>query len=373
MSGRSPFDTGILTNEIKAFDILKPDDIWSFYLKQNGYYCSSGGKVHHGYMPLPDKVHTQLYSDDRKFFPRDLQVRPGVTVEALGGVGGGMATLDPEDDQGYYDAQSAQSFVEFLKNYDGRAPFYREVGFFSPHTPFITPARFKKLYRVADFQYPPEWDEEVKENGTLSDEVQANFRTHKKLHWQKSVRNYFSAVSHGDYHLGLVWDALQASPHGKDTIMVLLTDHGLHLGEKRRFGKSTLLEQVANVPLIIFDPKRPVRQDIKDPVALIDVGPTVLDMVGLPLPPNNLGRSLLPLLAGTDVGHARSVPTFRADGASIRKGRFRFTRTAAGKAVVHDLVEDWWQRHPHGPDHPAFSELSEAHRAVCADYGAWFN
>lgn len=372
MSGRSPCETGILDNKTKAFSVLKPEDIWSYQLKENGFYCSSGGKVHHGYVPLPDGIHEKLYSDGKKFFPRDLRLRPDVNSRAFGGAGGGHATLDPEDDMGYYDAQSAKSFVEFLDRFDSDAPFYREVGFFSPHSPFITPVRFKNLYRAVDFQYPSEWDEELKVDGALSDEVSANFRTHDKRYWQRSVRNYFSAVSHGDYHLGLVWDALQASPHAKNTIVVLLTDHGLHLGEKRRFGKSTLLEQVANVPFIIYDPERPMRQDIDEPVALIDVGPTVLDIVGLPALPRSLGQSLLPLISKPETSGERAVPTLRADGASIRKGRYRFTRTLAGKAMLHDLVDDWWQRHPQGPEHPAFAELSEAHRAVCAAYDLQF-
>lgn len=372
MSGRSPCETGILDNKIKAFSILKPEDIWSYQLKSNGFYCSSGGKVHHGYVPLPDNIHEQLYSDHRKFFPRDLRLRPDVRSRAFGGTGGGIATLDPEDDMGYYDAQSAQSFTEFLDRYEGDAPFYREVGFFSPHTPFITPLRFKNIYRTLDFQYPPEWDEELREDGAHSDEVKVNFRTYDRRYWQRSVRNYFSAVSHGDYHLGMVWDTLQASPHAKNTVVVILTDHGLHLGEKRRFGKSTLLEQVANVPFIIHDPERPERQDIEKPVGLIDVGPTIMDMVGLPPPPRSLGRSLLPLMIGPETAADYAVPTLQADGASIRKGRYRFTRTMAGKATLHDLVEDWWQRHPQGPEHPAFSELSEAHQAICAAYDLQF-
>lgn len=372
MSGRSPCETGILDNKTNAFSVLKPEDIWSYQLKSHGYYCSSGGKVHHGYVPLPDDVHTQLYSDGKKFFPRDLQLRPDVKSKSFGGSGKGLATLDPEDDEGYYDAQSARSFIEFLGRYDGEAPFYREVGFFSPHSPFITPLRFKNLYRAVDFEYPPEWDEELKPDGALSDEVRVNFRTYDKRFWQRSVRNYFSAVSHGDHHLGVVWDALQASPHAANTVMVLLTDHGLHLGEKRRFGKSTLLEQVANVPFIVHDPARPQRQEIETPVALIDVGPTILDMVGLPAPPRSLGRSLVPLLRGADAAADRAVPTLQAAGASVRMGRYRFTRTMAGKAVLHDLVDDWWQRHPQGPDHPAFAELSAAHRDVCAAYDLSF-
>lgn len=370
MSGRSPIETGILDNRIKAFSILKPQDIWSHDLKRDGYFCSSGGKVHHGYVPLPDEIHNQLYSDARKFFPRDLRVRPGIKTKASGGAGGGISTLDPEDDAGYYDAQSAQSFANFIAEYNGAAPFYREVGFFSPHNPFITPIRFKNLYRVGDFQYPAEWGDELEESAERSDVVRVNFKTFKKRHWQKSVRNYFSAISHGDHHLGTVWDALQSSRHAGNTIVVLLTDHGLHLGENRRFGKSTLLEQVANVPFIIHDPDRPVRREVQDPVGLIDVGPTVLSMVGLPAPAHNLGRSLVPLMNGAETSPGRAVPTLQSDGVSIRMGRYRFTKYRSREATLHDLVDDWWQQRELGPDHPSYDELSGAHRAICAEYGA---
>ncbi len=370
MSGRSPIETGILSNRIEAFSILKPGDIWSHGLKRNGYFCSSGGKVHHGYVPLPGAIHDQLYSDAPKQFPRDLRLRPGVSANISGGTGGGIATLDPEDDGGYYDAHSARSFADFIANYDGDAPFYREVGFFSPHNPFITPARFKQLYRVGDFEYPPEWDEELQPEGERSESVRANFKTDRKRHWQKSVRNYFSAISHGDHHLGTVWNALQSSRHAGNTILVILTDHGMHLGEKRRFGKSTLLEQVANVPLILHDPARPRPKEVADPVGLIDVGPTVLAMLGLPAPPHGLGQSLVPLLQGAGSRADRAIPTFRADGASIRLGRYRFTRTRDGGTSLHDLAEDWWQQRDLGPGHPAHAELAQAFAEVCKHYGA---
>ena len=76
--------------------------------------------------------------------------------------------------------------------------------------------------------------------------------------WRLNVRNYFAALSHGDYHLGRVWDALQASEHGQNTIVVILSDHGFLLGARKRFYKTTLWEQSVGTPLIIRDP-RPAR------------------------------------------------------------------------------------------------------------------
>jgi choline-sulfatase len=373
MSASSPHKTKLFNNDIKTFEVLKPADMWSYQLKQNGYFCSSGGKVHHGYKPLPQKIHDALYSDERKFFPIDLKRRTNIETSLAGGVGGGISTTDPADDSIFYDSRSADSFIDFISNYEGEQPFYREVGFFSPHTPFITPVRFKKMYKLADFTYPDEWDEEVDASIETASSVRTNFKTYKSVYWKKSVRNYFAALSHGDYHLGRIWDALQSSPHGKDTIVVILTDHGLHLGEKRRFGKSTLLEQVANVPFIIHDPENPEAKDVYDPVALMDVGPTILNMVDLPPLTDCIAKSLVPLMKGEESWPDRAIPTLQAASASVRKGPYRFIRHENGDTEFYDIKADWWQKKPLGPDHPDFDEVRQAHLACCKEYGLDFN
>lgn len=371
MSAQPPHITGIHANE-KVFGRVKPQEMWSYRMKENGYFCSSGGKVHHGYKPLAEEIHEILYSDERKFFSADMRHNPQIAADIVGGAGGGVATTDPKDDGRFYDDQSANSFIDFISSYDRDQPFYREVGFFSPHTPFITPKRFKDLYRPSEFEYPPEWSAELDPDKNAPVPEWANFKTHKARYWKLSIRNYFSAMSHGDYHLGRVWDALQASAHAKDTIVIILTDHGMHLGEKRRFGKSTLLEQVANVPLIIHDPDRAKPQVIEDPVALLDVGLTVLDMVGLPAMEGRLGQSLVPLMNGTASWPDRAIPTLKRDSASVRKGRYRFIRNSTGECEMYDIKSDWWQMKRLGPDHPDYQDMFEAHHACCKAHGCDF-
>ncbi|WBU63650.1 sulfatase-like hydrolase/transferase [Paracoccus aerodenitrificans] len=372
MSSQPPHVTGV-HNNAKAFQRLRPQDTWSYQLKVDGYFCSSGGKIHHGYKPLPQEVHDILYSDERKYFSADMKHNPNVPADITGGSGGGVSTTDPKDDARYYDDQSANSFINFISIYDRDQPFYREVGFFSPHTPFMTPKRFKDLYKPSLFEYPPEWSAEIDPEKTDPIPSWANFKTHKTRYWKLSIRNYFSAMSHGDYHLGRVWDALQASEHAKNTIVIILADHGMHLGEKRRFGKSTLLEQVANVPLIIYDPDSPRPQRIEDPVALLDVGPTVLNIANLPEMEGRLGRSLVPLMNGTKEWPDRTVPTLKRDSASVRKGRYRFIRYETGECEMYDLQNDWWQMAPLEPDHPDYDEVFEAHLACCRAHGLDFN
>lgn len=369
MSGKPPSQTGVYSNRTKAFEAMEPRSMWQCRLKDDGYFCSSGGKVHHGFKPLSKVVHDILYSDQPKRFPIDLKLRKGIAQASNGGNGGGIYNTDPKDDVSYYDAHSAKSFANFIQTYDRDEPFYREVGFFSPHSPFITPQRFKQMYGITDFHYPAAWENEFQRSDTARKTVSMNFKTGNRRNWRKSVRNYFAAFSHGDYHLGTVWDALMASPHADNTVVILLTDHGHHLGENGRFGKSTLYEQCALVPLIIYDPDNPQPQVVQQPVALLDVGPTVLDYAGLPPQPDFLGRSLRPIVNGADADQDRTVGTFNTHGSSIRKGSYRFVRYNDGTTELYNLDEDWWQQKNLGPTHPEFAGMEQAHAQLCRSYG----
>ena len=85
MTGRTPHELGILDNGTFIFDRYGARDIWSFRLKQAGYFCSSGGKVHHKYKPVPARIQKDLYSDGRKAFGDDMSLPPGVACKSFGG------------------------------------------------------------------------------------------------------------------------------------------------------------------------------------------------------------------------------------------------------------------------------------------------
>ncbi len=204
----------------------------------------------------------------------------------------------------------------------------------------------------------------------MDDDAPPNIDAGNYRFWSKSLRNYFAAVTYVDHQLGRVWDALKGSPHADNTLVILVSDHGLHLGERNRFRKHTLWEQVANVPLILHDPTRPEGKVVTDPVALIDIAPTVADYLSLPPGDPYLGQSLRPLVE-TDASAAdRAVPTFLDRSAAIRKGRYRFIRYRDGSEQLYDLEADWWQTQDLGPGHPAYGEMRAAFEACCADYGA---
>ncbi len=369
MSGKSPHQSGVFDNKTPFYDRIEPRDMWPYLLRESGYFCSSGGKVHHGFKPLPTPIHEVFYDDEPKHFRIDWELPPEKAQVSLGGKGKGFATTDDADDGYYHDAHSAKSAIKFLNEYSSEAPFYREVGFYSPHGPCITPLRFKEMYPFKELKRPESWQGGFHTSKYIAETSSEDFGTYRAgAFWAKSVRNYFSAISHADHHLGQVWDALKASPHADNTVVIILSDHGFMLGERNRLRKSALWEQVANVPVIVHDPASPEARVVNDPVALLDVGQTALDYAGLPQLPDCLGHSLRPYLSGASEP-SRAVPTFMYDDVSIRKGKYRLIRYVDGTTEFYDLEADWWQTQDLGQDHPDYDAMLQALSEACADYG----
>lgn len=314
-----------------------------------------------------------LYSDHRKRFSLDPRKRnfkdnkvPNRTP--YGGFRGGLATINDEGEQSLYDDQSTRSALSFLQSYDGDAPFYREVGLAATHGPWTTPSRFKDQHKPRRFKQPAEWEAGFEPCETMETVSPRNYLNERLGFWQKSIQTYFAAMSYVDYNIGRIWDAIKTSPHARDTIIVILSDHGMHLGERQRFCKRTLWEQVANVPLIIHDPDQPQGQVVTDPVGLVDVGPTLFDMLGLEPLEQVQGRSVRPLMQGVP-DPDRAVPTFIYSNAAIRKGDYRFIRYSDGSTQLFDLTKDWWQTRDLGKDHPAYDKLATAHMDCCLRHG----
>lgn len=377
MSGKAPHQSGVTGSDKNYFDKIAPQELWPYRLRQQGYFCSSGGKVMRGFVPLPGPVHRVLFSDRRRRFTIERRKRydgpddeggPQIERVKYGGFRGGLATVNEEDDKTFYDYQVASSAAAFLRKHPAGKPFYREVGFSGPHGPWTTPKRFKEMYDTRSIKQPKVWADGFDDNAYISALTTPNIDSTRVKKWRRSVRNYFSALTHTDHHLGRVWDALKASRHAKNTIVILLSDHGFHLGERSLFRKHTLWEQVANVPLIIHDPANPVGQVVTDPVALLDVGPTVMDVLNLPAMEGCVGHSLRPLMQ-LETAPARVVPTFLHDNAAVRCGQYRFIRYADGSTQFYDLSTDWWQTRDLGPTHPDYAKTARAHAACCKAYG----
>ena len=149
------------------------------------------------------------------------------------------------------------------------------------------------------------------------------------------------ALAFVDHQVGRVLDALDKSPHAKNTIVVLLSDHGWHLGEKERWAKRSLWNDGTRVPLIVAAPGYTGNQKSDRPVGLIDIFPTLLSLSGLPARKDLEGRDLKPLLKKPDAKWDRPILTsFSPHNHSLRATRWHYIRYADGSEELYDHQSD---------------------------------
>jgi arylsulfatase A-like enzyme len=136
-------------------------------------------------------------------------------------------------------------------------------------------------------------------------------------------------------------DAIENSPHADNTIIVLWSDHGFHLGEKLITGKNTLWEESTRVPLIIAGPEVFRAAFCAEPVELLDIFPTLCQLTGFPLPKQLEGHSLVPQLKDTKtVREWPAISNHNPGNDSVRDQRWRYIRYVDGSEELYDLGND---------------------------------
>jgi arylsulfatase A-like enzyme len=159
--------------------------------------------------------------------------------------------------------------------------------------------------------------------------------------WDHAVQAYLASVTFADHCVGTVLDALDASPHAENTIVVLFSDHGFHLGEKQRWAKRSLWEDGTRVPLIIAGPGLPRHQRTDRPAELLDVFPTLLQLANLDADPELEGQSLVPLLENPNAEWDHpALTSFGPGNFAVRSTRYRFIQYHDGSQELYDHAND---------------------------------
>jgi len=164
--------------------------------------------------------------------------------------------------------------------------------------------------------------------------------------WQPAVAAYLAVLSYVDGQVGRLLDALDEGPHAENTAIVLWSDHGLHLGEKRHWGKWTGWERATRVPLVIVPPRNTTAGFAgpgvcRRPVSLIGLYPTLIELCGLPQNKDLDGRSLVPYLRRPDAPATRPArTTFGRGNTAVRSERWRLIRYADGTEELYDHASD---------------------------------
>jgi arylsulfatase A-like enzyme len=311
------------------------------YFKDNGYYTLSGGKVlHHGFNGrLAGAIDRSLV---RKRSPRPK--KPMNRPSDWSGAWDWGAY--PAEDAEMADHQLARNAAEALKD-DFEKPFFMSVGFFRPHVPLFVPPKWFDLYDTKSLTLPknPKSDLDDLPMNFLGINNYAVAPTHAQVvkHGkQRSLTHaYLASISFVDHCVGIVLDALKSSPHAENTLIVLWSDHGFHLGEKQHWAKRTLWEESTRVPLLFAGPGIKAGKACPQPASLLDIYPTLVQLCKLPENRHLEGLSLVPQLNDPTTPRDRPAITSSYFGNhSIRSRDWRLIVYNDGAKELYDHRND---------------------------------
>jgi arylsulfatase A-like enzyme len=265
----------------------------------------------------------------------------------------------PERDEEMPDFESASWAIDRLGEMPKTKPFFLAVGFHRPHVPFYVPEKWFEAFPLDQVQLPEvTYDDfdDIPANSMGMHEL-PRYPTWKFLRknqqFEKCVQAYLACIAFVDHQVGRVLDALEASPHAANTVIVLFSDHGYHLGEKDRVSKHSLWEESTRVPLIIVQPGQPT-QTCDQPVGLIDLYPTLLEFCGLPARKELEGMSLAPLMKDPKADWRFSIlTTYARENHALRSQRYRYIRGEDGSEELYDHANDpnEWTNLAKNPEH----------------------
>ena len=185
----------------------------------------------------------------------------------------------------------------------GGRPWFAHTSFVDPHHPFNAPVPHNRLYAPAEMPVPPRLDREACFPSGLPSPVQVRIDRMAQAGddlWQWALANYYGMVSHIDWCIGMLLDGLAAQGQLDNTLIVFIADHGEYVGDHRLLYKGSLLfDGIMRVPLIVtWGDRLQAGRRVRSLVQEIDVYPTVMSLVGLPIHAGVQGKDLSPMLTG---------------------------------------------------------------------------
>lgn len=224
------------------------------------------------------------------------------------------AKFTAEDSSGAFLVDEAIKYLSVRLN----SPWFVHLSFLSPHPPYIVPEPFHDLYDAKDMPLPvrretPEqeavqhpWLEHYLFNQTGAGyTIGADSRDNLSISEQdlRQIRaTYYSMITEVDAQIGRLMDYLKTAGAYDDTLIIFTSDHGDHLGDHWMFSKYSHFEQSFHIPLIVRDPRPEARLASGTVVDAftesIDVMPTILERLGIEIPTQCDGHSLLPFCRG---------------------------------------------------------------------------
>ncbi len=375
LSGLYPESTGVVSNTADIRDTRPGTVSLPQRFRDSGYWTAAVGKIFHNEKMQPKDLAWHEYHmfqndthglevDARREFEAargSIEKRENrkewraflsaYSKQTRGQTPPGYGPTDLED-AGHRDGKNARKVAAWLESgANGDKPFFIACGIHKPHVPFLAPQKYFDQFPIEDIEYEPmrrnDWAD-IPKKAASHRYVAFGFEFEKEddALRREYIQAYHACIAFIDAQLGIVFDALKESGLWEDTIVVFTSDHGYHLGEHSMWGKVTLFEECARVPMMMRVPGvTPAGTQSDALVEHVDFYPTLLELCGLEAAGPLQGRSLTSLLedpSGAGKEFAYTVVSRGKDlGRSIRSDRWRYAEWFdADNAELYDLEND---------------------------------
>lgn len=325
------------------------------YFKEQGYLTIGGGKLYHNSVDPSSEDAAYDFSVSFDNAGHDGQK---VTVKK-DGKKVKMTNITEKSDKSiseHKDGALIKKAITWLDQYsktEASQPFFMSLGIKKPHSPYSCPEEFWKLYqrdKLVLNEIPPPNDIVTdyslsKPTAVLSvhhDTESYDAHTLPEEKKYEMMHGYYACVSYIDNLIGQLIGTLKRNQLYENTIIVFTSDHGYKLGEYQRWGKYTLQEKDAVVPLLIRNPshKNAHGQKSKAIVGLIDLYPTLAELCQIPIPQNLDGLSFKATLENPAISTRQYIRTVLPRAATDLKPR------GAGLSMIHEngyRFHQWWE------------------------------
>lgn len=376
MTGISPGVSGMYENGQKMREVLPDAELLPKYFSRHGYWSSGSGKLLHYFIDAQSWDNYFPKKETENPFPRTLYPDKRPVSLPRGGPWQYIETdwggLDTTDEEFGGDWLVSKYIGEQLSQQHDK-PFFLACGIYRPHEPWFVPQKYFDQFPLEEIQLPPGYQENDLDDLPPAGKKRgpnryfAHIREHGQ--WKQGIQGYLASIAFADAMIGRVMDALEQGPNANNTIVVLWSDHGWHLGEKQHWQKYTAWRACSRVPLIVRVPEATPGLPggtsaggvCKKPVNLLSLFPTLTELAGLPQKADNSGPSLVPLLKDPDADWEHVSVTYLSEAGSfgVSAEDWRYIHYANGDEELYDSTADRyeWTNLATRPEH--FAKLKE--------------
>ena len=256
-----------------------------------------------------------------------------------------------------YDRAIAAESVRWIQEHAEQDNWVLFSSFVAPHFPLIAPEEFAARYRLDDIPLPKLARAEDRDDHPWITALRNCFGHDSYFDdalRRRALLSYGALCSFMDWHFQQICDAIEAAGLAEEALVIYTADHGDNMGTRALWGKSTLYEESARVPMLVRAPGRHLRRVVATPATLADVAPTLMEWMGVPAPTNWPGRSLLAMAEAPDDGQRVAFSEYHAAGAEtgaymVRQGPWKLIYYVGMAPQLFDLSNDPEELHDLAP------------------------